>query len=72
MEDGTTRFPSKIDLFSPGLTTEQTFNLTEHYSIVKHVGNDSPSTFIFGTMDDSVVPSESSMRMTQVLRDAKV
>eukprot|EP00624_Nannochloropsis_granulata_P002213 evm.model.NODE_2124_length_31103_cov_30.407709.4 len=72
MEDGVTHTPSKIDLLGPGLTIEQTMNLTMHYSVEKHVERHFPPTFIFYTLDDSVVPAENSVRMAQALKDAKV
>lgn len=72
MEDGATHAVSKIDLLGPGLTAAQTQNLTEYYSIEKHVGRRFPPTFIFDTMDDTAVPAENSLRMAQALTDAEV
>lgn len=72
MEDGATHALSKIDLFGPNLTPAQTRNLTEHYSIEKHVGRHFSPTFIFDTMDDTAVPAENSLRMAQALKDAEV
>ena len=72
MEDEATHSVSKIGLLGPGLTPAQTQNLTEHYSIEKHVGRHFPPTFIFDTMDDMAVPAENSLRMAQALTDAKV
>jgi acetyl esterase/lipase len=63
---------SKNNLLGPGLTETQTQNLTEHYSIEKHVGKRFPPTFLFHTKDDADVSVENAFRMDDALTAAGV
>jgi len=72
MEEGETNAFSKTNLFGPGLTAVQTQNLTEHYSIEKHVGNLFSPTFLFHTKDDAVVSVENAIRLDDALTAAGV
>jgi acetyl esterase/lipase len=63
---------SKTNLIGPGLTPAETQNLTEHYSIEKHVGKTFPPTFLFHTKDDADVSVENAVRMDDALTAAGV
>jgi dipeptidyl aminopeptidase/acylaminoacyl peptidase len=72
MDEGATNAISKTNLFGPGLSGTQTQNLTDHYSIEKHVGKNFPPTFLFHTEDDAVVSVENAFRMDDALTAAGV
>lgn len=72
MEDGPANAFSKTNLFGPGLSAAQTQNVTEHYSIEKHVKRSFPPTFKFHTRDDASVSVQNALLLDDALTAAEV
>lgn len=68
MEDGVT---TKPNLLGPNLTVAQTQDLTEHYSIEKHVDRRLAPTFIYHIKDDDMRVVD-ALRLDRALTAAEV